>query len=168
MRVIDNFLPEYQFKQFQSVFLGSFFPWYWNEQIVYPSDEGYDPKDYQFTHTLFDRRPPWNGGDSDYYQYVENSSIFSLLGINECYRIKANLTTRTIFTRSSGWHIDFADIPNTAVYYLNTCNGYTKFKKGGKVKSVANRIVIFDSQSYHQGYTCTDQKRRVVMNFNWI
>ena len=170
MRVIDNFLPEYQFKQFQSVFLGSFFPWYWNEQIVYPSEEGYDPKDYQFTHTLFDTRPPWNGSDSDYYQYVENSSIFSLLGVNELERIKMNLTSRSMFNKSSGWHIDVESNPNsknTAVYYLNTCNGYTKFKKGGKVKSVANRIVIFDSQSYHQGYTCTDQKRRVVMNFNW-
>ena len=170
MRVIDNFLPEYQFKQFQSIFLGSFFPWYWNEQIVHPSDEGYDPKDYQFTYTLFDRRPPWNGG-TDYYQVLQNTSLFALLGVSECERIKVNLTPRTIFNKGGGWHVDFKytpEIKNTAVYYLNTCNGYTKFKKGGKVKSVANRIVIFDSQLYHQGYTCTDQKRRVVMNFNWI
>ena len=171
MKVIDNFLPEYQFKQFQSVFLGNFFPWYWNDRIVFPNKDGYNPKDYQFTHTLFDKRPPWNGSDSDFYQYVKNSSIFSLLGTNEFYRIKMNLNPRTLFNKSGGWHVDFENEPevkNTAVYYLNTCNGYTKFKKGGKVKSVANRLCIFDSQLYHQGYTCTDQKRRVVMNFNWI
>ena len=171
MKVIDNFLPDYQFKQIQSIFLGNLFPWYWNETIVFPEDDGYHPKDYQFTHTLFDIFPPWNGSDSDFYQYVENSSIFSLLGVNELKRIKMNLTPRSMFNKSSGWHIDYEGYPevkNTAVYYLNTCNGYTKFKKGGKVKSVANRMVIFDSQLYHQGYTCTDQKRRVVMNFNWI
>ena len=68
-------------------------------------------------------------------------------------------------------HIDLigqSSPQKTAIFYVNTNNGWTEFKKGGKVKSVANRIVIFDSQLYHQGYTCTDQKRRVVMNFNWI
>ena len=171
MKIIDNFLPDYQFKQIQLLFLGDIFPWYWNDQIVNPNEKGYDPKRYQFTHTIFDRRPPWNGEPSSQYQILQNSSLFALLGANEFERIKVNLNTRTIFNRGGGWHIDVEKQPhikNTAVYYLNTCNGYTKFKKGGKVKSVANRMVIFDSQLYHQGYTCTDQKRRVVMNFNWI
>ena len=171
MKIIDNFLPDYQFKQIQSIFLGTFFPWYYNERVVNPSADGYNPKNYQFVHTLFNSEPPWNGIPSDQYQYLKNSSFFALLGVNKFERIKVNLNTRTIFNRGSGWHIDSEHIPevkNTAVYYLNTCNGYTKFKKGGKVKSVENRIVIFDSQLYHQGYTCTDQKRRVVMNLNWI
>ena len=171
MKIIDNFLPEYQFKQLQSIILGDEFSWYWNDTIVFPDEDGYNPKDYQFTHTIFDRRPPWNGSDSDYYQILKHTSLFTLLGTNEFHRIKANLNPRTIFNKSGGWHVDvegYPQIKNTAVYYLNTCNGYTKFKKGGKVKSVANRMVIFDSKLIHQGYTCTDQKRRVVMNFNWI
>ena len=170
MKVIDNFLPEYQFKQIESICLGQLFPWYWNETIVFPYEDGYNPKDYQFTHVIFDQRPTWNSTPSNFYPLIRDTVLRSL-GINECYRIKMNLNPRTIFNNSGGWHVDFENEPeikNTAVYYLNTCNGYTKFKKGGKVKSVANRIVIFDSQSYHQGYTCTDQKRRVVMNFNWI
>ena len=170
MKVIDNFLPEYQFKQIESICLGQLFPWYWNETIVFPYEDGYNPKDYQFTHVIFDQRPPWNSTPSNFYPLIRDTVLRSL-GINECYRIKMNLNPRTIFNNSGGWHVDFENEPeikNTAVYYLNTCNGYTKFKKGGKVKSVANRIVIFDSQLYHQGYTCTDQKRRVVMNFNWI
>ena len=168
MKIIDNFLPDYQFKQLESIFLGDMFPWYWNETIVYPYEDGYNEKDYQFTHILFDKRS--NGQESNHYPLVRDT-VFRYLGINECYRIKMNLNPRTLFNKSGGWHVDFEAVPeikNTAVYYLNTCNGYTKFKKGGKVKSVANRMVIFDSQIYHQGYTCTDQKRRVVMNFNWI
>jgi len=50
---------------------------------------------------------------------------------------------------------------------LNTCNGWTKFKKGGKVDCVANRVVIFNSNLEHAGITCTDQKRKVVINFNY-
>ena len=166
MKIIDNFLPDYQFKQIQSIFLGESFPWYYHEQIVNSGEDGYNSKDYFFVHGIFR-----NGITSNYYQVLQNSSLFALLGANEFERIKVNLNTRTIFNRGGGWHIDaekYPHIKNTAVYYLNTCNGYTKFKKGGKVKSVANRMVIFDSQLYHQGYTCTDQKRRVVMNFNWI
>ena len=50
---------------------------------------------------------------------------------------------------------------------MNTCNGYTKLKKGGKVKSVANRMLIFDSDLEHAGFTCTDEQNRVVVNFNY-
>ena len=170
MKIIDNFLPDYQFKQIQSIFLGDMFPWYWNDGIVDSNNEGYNPKDYQLTHVFFDVDPPWNGKGSDFYEILKDSSCFSLLGVNRFSRIKANLNPRTLLNKGGGWHIDYEcdpNVKNTAVYYLNTCNGYTKFKKGGKVKSVANRMVIFDSKLYHQGYTCTDQKRRVVINFNW-
>ena len=170
IKIIDNFLPDYQFKQITSVLLGSYFPWYWNDKVLHPEDKNYNSKDYQLVHTFFSNQFP-NNGNSDYYNLLKNnSSFFSLLGVNQFFRIKANLNHRTVFHKGAGWHIDYEAYPevkNTAVYYLNTCNGYTKFKKGGKVKSVANRMVIFDSQLYHQGYTCTDQKRRVVMNFNW-
>jgi len=171
MKIIDNFLPDYQFKQLQSIALSDYFPWYWNDKILAEKDKDYNPKDYQFCHIIFDNRPPWNGKCSVHYDLLKNSSIFSLLDIKELYRIKINLNHRTNFRKGSGWHIDYEAYPevkNTAVYYLNTCNGYTKFKKGGKVKSVANRMVIFDSRLWHQGYTCTDKKRRVVINFNWI
>ena len=170
IKIIDNFLPDYQFKQITSVLLGSYFPWYWNDKVLHPEAKNYNSKDYQLVHTFFSNQFP-NNGNSDYYNLLKNnSSFFSLLGVNQFFRIKANLNHRTVFHKGAGWHIDYEAYPevkNTAVYYLNTCNGYTKFKKGGKVKSVANRIVIFDSQLYHQLYTCTDQKRRVVMNFNW-
>ena len=59
------------------------------------------------------------------------------------------------------------DNVTTAILYINTNNGYTKFKKGGKVKSVANRVVIFDSNLEHMGYACTNEKRRIVVNFNY-
>ena len=43
-----------------------------------------------------------------------------------------------------------------------------EFKKSGKiVKSVANRMVIFPSDLEHAGFSCTDKKVRVLINFNY-
>ena len=89
-----------------------------------------------------------------------------ILHSKKLLRIKANLRPRTLFHRSGGYHIDTENV-TTAILYLNTNNGWTRFKKGGKVKSVANRLVKFESNLEHTGYTCTNKKRRVVINFNY-
>ena len=54
----------------------------------------------------------------------------------------------------------------SAILYVNTNTGGTKFKNGRFVKSVENRMVIFDSNMIHAGITCT-KDRRVVANFNF-
>ena len=82
------------------------------------------------------------------------------------WRIKANMGPRTHEIRRNKFHIDFPNII-TAVYYINTNNGWTEFKNGDKVESVANRIIIFDSDTIHTGTTCTDEKVRVLINFNY-
>ena len=50
---------------------------------------------------------------------------------------------------------------------MNTNNGWTEFENGDRVDSVENRLVIFDSQMKHAGNTSTDQKIRVLINFNY-
>ena len=157
LRVIDNFLPSYQFKEILNIIMGkdSSFPWYWSNQICYDGDPFF-----QFYHSFYNEKT----GESKSYSLL---NIFnSKLQIRRIRRVAASLTSRTVFNRKTGYHIDYPDI-RTAIFYLNTCNGYTKFKGGGKVKSVANRIVIFDSNLKHQAVTCTDEKRRVVINFNY-
>ena len=162
MKIIDNFLPEDQFGNLQSFLMGSYFPWYYNDYIVdFQKDD-----QTQFTNTLYHPHPPWNGKTTHYF-VVE--PIISKLGVTNLYRVKANLRSKTFFPRSSAWHLDdkYALPATTSIFYINTNNGYTKFKKGGRVKSVANRMVIFDSTEYHCGVSCTDQKSRVLINFNY-
>tara|TARA_B100000287_G_scaffold364733_1_gene359099 strand:+ start:81 stop:572 length:492 start_codon:yes stop_codon:yes gene_type:complete len=159
VEVIDDFLPLYQFKQVQSFLMGDGLPWYYNKFIVDPSPNNM----FQFTHTFFDLKPPWSG-PAMYYDMMK--VFLQPLGVKDLYRIKANLQTKTIVHRKGGYHIDFSDV-TTAVYYANTNNGWTHIKGHGKVKSVANRIVIFNSNLEHSGYSCTDEKTRVVLNFNW-
>ena len=163
MEVIDDFLPSYQFKQLQSIILSWEFPWHFEEGIVGPNDG-----QYQLTHVIFNIR--YGGVHSEYYSLFD--VVQQKLGVKRLDRIKLNLNPKTVFHRKGGYHCDnnLRDTyqhTKTAVLYLNTNNGWTEFKKGGKVKSVANRMVIFDSNIEHQGVTCTDKKRRVVINFNY-
>ena len=82
-------------------------------------------------------------------------------------RIKANSNPRTLFRRKKGFHVDAWKNCKTAVFHLNNNNGGTKFKGGKFYRGVANRMIIFDSEHVHTGVSCTDQKRRVVLNFNY-
>ena len=108
------------------------------------------------SHELVKQRHP-------YYHLVQP---FEKLG--RMYRIKANLRTRTLFHRRSYYHIDGVQgATRTSIFYMNTCNGYTKFERGPKVKTVANRMVIFDSNLRHAAFSQTDEKKRIVINFNY-
>ena len=65
-------------------------------------------------------------------------------------------------------HIDYKFPHKTAVFYVNTNNGYTEFEDGTKVESVENRIVFFDGSIPHNSSTCTDQKIRSVISVNYF
>ena len=102
--------------------------------------------------------------------YLLCDTIQSKLGVRHLDRIKANLTPKTFFHRRSGFHIDLN--PNdpyqhttTAIYYVNSNNGYTRFEDGTKVDSVGNRMVLFPSMTMHGGTTSTDSRYRMVINF---
>ena len=41
------------------------------------------------------------------------------------------------------------------------------FSQNAAYVSKSNRIVIFDSSLEHQGVTCTNENRRVIVNFNY-
>ena len=82
-------------------------------------------------------------------------------------RAKAVLTPKTENPQNSGFHIDYPNM-TTATYYINDNNGYTEFRDGSRVESISNRMLIFDSNLEHAGVTCTDEKRRVLINFNVV
>ena len=156
VKVVDNFLQPYQFKQLYSVIMGDEFPWYFNK---YTTREGDGMLKY--THR-FDKP----GNHSAFMSLIE--PILNKLKAYGYYRINVNNLHRTrFFNYNTGFHTDGYDWPKTAIFYINTCNGYTKFKKGSKVMSVANRMVFFPSEMEHAGFTCTDERRRVIINFNY-
>ena len=82
--------------------------------------------------------------------------------------------TRTPTIVQNTFHTDFGVVNKekgnvfTSIFYINDNNGHTLFEDGTKVESVANRLITFPTDVSHTGTSCTDEKIRVVINFNYI
>ena len=164
----DNFLDIKAFDELQNIIMGASepvpFPWYYNNLIDYEDDVN----KFQFIHQLFMNLPTSNS------LYVV-TPILQILQSVSVYRIKANLLTRTPKIVENQFHTDMGALSiekqnqwTTSIFYINTNNGYTKFKDGTIVESIANRMVTFPSDLPHTGTSCTDEKTRVVINFNYF
>ena len=155
MKIIDDFLSEDEYQDLCSFIQDSRFPWTYGKTIS-------ESKFCQLTHCFYQFDVPT--------QFFQNVEFFrEKLEMASLVRIKANLNpvTETLQIHDDAWHNDF-DNMTTAIYYLNTNNGFTKFENGDKVNSVANRIVIFDSNLKHTGTSCTDSYARLLINLNYF
>lgn len=162
--LIDDFLPEYQFRPIRKLLLGNDFPWFFQHTIVYNSEElGKDSP--QFVHTFFSPVDGWSDGPKDIlYPVLDKINPFNLV------RIKANLTLRHPENILSGYHTDFdrSQGLTTAILYINDTDGPTYFSDGSKVECVSNRLIMFPTETMHSGSFCTQEQKRVVINFNFF
>ena len=163
LRVIDNFLPPDNFKKIESLLLGDNFPWFYNNNVITSIKEiGI----YQFTHTFFDVRDPWNGIASQWYGDIIDPYA-AKLNVRQWVRAKGNLLPRTVFNRNTGYHVDIHRC-TTAVYYVNTCNGYTRLDDGPKIDSIENRMLLFDANIPHASTNTSDANARYNININYF
>ena len=157
IEIIDNFLDEEEFKSIQSFMMGGEFRWFYAKGRTYGDDGSY-----QMIHMFYQ---PEVGSNSEHLSIWSN--FMKQVGAKECTRIKANLTFKTPTIEPGPYHYDYKDM-KTAVFYINTNNGYTEFENGVRVNSVANRVCIFDSNLQHRGTTHSEGgHQRVVVNFNY-
>ena len=165
IKIIDNFLPEDEFKLIQSVMMSdcsrpradNMFPWIYCKGRATRNDG-------LFLMVHMFHNPPIDP-NSKYINLWNN--FMTKVEAKKCHRIKANLTFKTPTIEPGPFHKDFSDI-KTAVFYINTNNGYTEFETGVIVNSVANRVCIFDSNLTHRGTTHTEgDHQRIVVNFNY-
>ena len=165
MEVIDDFLDSSQFESIYDFIMGDQFPWYFNPAVDYsPDDERYndDVDNYQFIHNFYHIVRQTG---SDFFPIL--APIIQKINCNKLHRVKSNLNPRTHKHIKRNFHTDTRYKHKTSILYINTNNGWTDFEDGSKVNSVANRMVIFDSLIRHTGVTCTDEKVRVLINFNY-
>jgi len=173
IKIIDNYIPKEQADQIADNMIGSAhtFPWFYHESVDFSYDRMGELNvddfldNYQFIHMFYSN---WMI-QSVWFDMLQ--PITSKLNPIGWQRIKANLNPRTEKPVQYNYHTDYQSknpYTKTAIWYVNSNNGVTFFKDGTVVESVANRIVIFPQLLYHTGTTCTDQKVRSVINFNYI
>jgi len=168
MEVEDDFLDKTQFDILQTFMLSGECGWFFNEDIDY---KGAGKSTFQFTHSFYRNNCP----SSDHYEKLW--PIYEKLNENKIIlaRVKANLLTKTPKIVKNSYHIDLDSLNKqklkqvtTSIYYINSNNGYTEFEDGTKIESVANRMLSFPAYLQHRGTSCTDEKRRVIINFNYF
>lgn len=176
LTIIDNFLDEKDFLMFNEKLSSNKFPWT-KTNIISPDD---DPDKYgveslfnvQMVHmTYLDIKPPTRDPGIQSKQFNVFLPLIKKIDPFHLLRIKANLTLNHGKQIGGCYHVDVGDWMGygmTAVYYLETSNGYTKFKNGNIVESVKNRIAIFPNSWFHDGIRSTDVPYRIVINLNWL
>ena len=175
MKIEDNFLDQEKFDELQTLMMGKNFFWFYADVIDYKGQKDR----FMFYHMFQDvnmrmrQKNIFGRPTSAFYQIL--GPILNKINLLALWRIKANLLTRTPNIVENEFHFDIGGIPEeklkqwtTSIFYMNTNNGYTIFEDGAKVESVANRMITFPSNMKHRGTSCTDEKTRVVINFNYF
>ena len=172
MKIIDDFLTESEFAFFRTIFEDDRLKWEYSptkSQGDKSAEEAIkELHNQQYVHTLYSM---YNGIPLVISDKIEAlNPILDKIQPQVILRIKLNSTYPTPEIYEYNFHKDqHIDVPfSTAVYYLNTNNGYTVFEDGTKVESVANRLVVFNGNTLHAGSSCTDIRRRLVLNLNYI
>lgn len=157
IQVIDNALSQEEFKSLKEKILSynSDPSWHYGG-IVYHED-----KEKQLALMLYNAFQP------THELFFDLEPLFFHIQPRAFIRVKINRMFRTEEPFLPAFHTDVSD-STTAVFHLTTTNGKTVFKSGEEFDAIENRLIIFDSNLEHTGYTCTDKDERIVLNLNYV
>ena len=159
--VQDNYLNETDFKNLKNIMLRRDFPWYFINTVASLHDK--NQFHYFFSHVFFMRE---DGITSPFFKVL--TPILEKLEVKAFIRIRANLYSNQGKIIEHETHVDYDFKHKAALFSLNTCNGFTTLEDGTKIKSVGNRILLFDASTAHHSSTCTDAKVRCNININYF
>tara|TARA_R110000744_G_scaffold278059_1_gene390341 strand:- start:287 stop:766 length:480 start_codon:yes stop_codon:yes gene_type:complete len=154
MNTYKNFIDKKICKQINNTMLGVNFPWFYKKNQT--------GKDSSFLFHCFFAE---NKINSTLYYLIE--PLVKKLNPSKLVNIRANLCLKR--PMKSNWHSDFDNLKSTpksktAIYYVNTNNGYTIFKNK-KIKSEQNKMIVFNGDTKHKVKYQTDKDTRIVINF---
>lgn len=166
IKIYDNFLNLEDHKKILERMTSQDFPWY-----LSPILEDDDPNlkiskldNVELSHLFLGNYCNYSSEINLIVPLIQKINPKSIIRIRAALNMKRDSKIST-----DAFHVDYENYNcYTAIYYLNTNNGYTEFKTGQKVESVANRFVVFDSELMHTGSFTTDEKYRALINFNYF
>ena len=159
--VKDNFLPSNEYEILKKEILGDYFPWYFHDTVATNNDN--EPLHFFWTHIFFDRE---KGISSSYYNTL--FPILNKLNVKALIRVKANLYSNQGKIIEHHKHTDYPFKHKGALFSLSTCNGHTYFADNAKIKSVENRLILFNPSLLHHSSTCTDKNVRINIVINYF
>jgi hypothetical protein len=157
-KIIDDFLPEEDFKSIRDIMLSPSMPWYYTPKVNDEYDVG---NGHYFIHLFHHCGMP----SSPFFNRVK--PLIKKLKMTEIMRIKGNMYPTLGREHVDGMHVDYPYPHQGAILYVNTNNGCTIMDNGSRINSVANRLLMFDPSRPHDSSYPTDTKVRVNININY-
>ena len=157
-KTIDNFLHIDIFKKLKFFLMSEETPWYFKEHMTKNDN-------FFFNHCFYNSNKPQSHVFEEFI-----IPILLKLKCNALIEARANLMLKKNICYQSKFHIDRPFNCKTAIFYINTNNGYTVLdeNKKIKIKCIENRMLMFDSEILHAAFSQTDEERRIVINFNYF
>lgn len=142
------------------------FPWYFRSD---PVEKGREDSELSAFHLFFAGSTPIKLDSISVSSYgFQLQPIVDLLEPKSLIRVKGNFYPRTCKVEEHIPHHDY-DFPHKgAIFFLNTCDGFTRLNDGTKIESVENRMLLFDPSEPHNSSSCSDEKARFNVNFNYF
>jgi hypothetical protein len=163
-KVIDNYLTNEQFNTlYDYISDGKKMAWFLQDTVAYSYEKDNDNIDFYFTHTVYLNNKP----NSDVYDILLDS-ILQRLNPKALIRIKCNLYTNIGTLYKNTMHVDYDFKHKGALFFLTDCNAPTILADGTEIKSVKNRMLLFDPSVKHCSSHPTDVKQRFTINFNYF
>jgi len=172
VKIIDNFLPEEEFKGLQNSLINNDqFPLYIQNSVAYDSNIEEWNKNYwnwYATHIVYANDQIVSEEAFPPIQNLFVPRIKEVHPLRSLMRIKINFYPYTDTVKEHQPHFDYDFDHYGAIFSLNTCNGFTRLKDGSKIDSVENRFFIFDSSQFHNSSTTSNAQSRYNINFNFL
>ena len=167
IKIYDNLLSKEELNKIQNVFCGHEVDWHYSKTLDEGMHEYGEKYNWQMGHVCYNYDRPLT-------KHFEN--VVPILGaienkepVNSLIRIKANLYPASQQLVKHGYHVDQKYDCKSALYFVNTNNGYTRLKKEKKsVASVENSVLHFNSAEFHHSTNCTDKQRIITININYF
>ena len=159
-KIIDNAIDDGAFHMIRDKITSGEFPWHFVDWIA--NEEKDLDFNFYFIHLFYQE----NTVSSNFYPLL--MPLLTVLEVKALIRIKGNLYTRTEKQEIHPFHRDFPFEHKGAIFYINTNNGLTILEDGTEIKSVKNRLLLFDPSKSHKSTSCTDKKYRMNININYF
>ena len=172
VEIIDNFLNEDDYEELRKFLMSPRSQWRFVDFIAHKDGRDND-KDGYFVHSFTDRDPNTFKERfliSPDYQKVSRlmECIKKKINYSQILRVRSSLYPRREKQKPDPFHVDYNFNHKVCIFYVNTNNGFTLFENGEKVKSVANRLMIFDGLEKHCSVVQTDATARYIININLL
>ena len=167
---IDNFLDNSEWIQIKNLILyNPDFPLYFQQSVTGLEDNCFKDGfwNYALKHVFYRNNKPLSKHFETIYD-IFWPKFKLILDCKTLIRAKLNMFPYTPELKEYDQHVDLKYQHFGAVFYLNTCDGFTRIGENTKVDSIENRMLFFDPSVPHNSTSTTNTPVRYNINFNLL